>query len=194
RSRRHCAWMRSSVRPRHADRVLRGRYRCKTMPIFEITRARFATGGAILGPVAIAAAFVGCGGSDSTSKTSAEGVAKEDVLGAAIAETGAYAAYDASLAAVEQLVKEADAKGGVASAIKQIRAGGVDVPALGPSAFDGTYWLKGIPDTESIYATSSGSIHDPSDAATGRLLRKLKREGVETDILTTLHPLMRPGS
>jgi branched-chain amino acid transport system substrate-binding protein len=324
------------------------------MPTFTVSRSRFVTGIFTLGLAAFAALLAGCGGSDSTSQTSAAGLPKEIVLGAAIAETGAYAPYDASLAAVEELVKETNAKGGVdghmvrivtadtrseaqhapvaaqqvlekgadilltscdvlsavaeaqvvekegelnfslcenapgygppvtgqlaftanpsllseasagasflrgkgiehpflfedtsliygkadcsafkaswehlggeiagsedfensdpsvasqvgdlkasgadavvmcsyppggASAIKQIRAAGIDVPVLGPSAFDGTYWLKGIPDTEAIYATSNGSIYDPPDPATGRLLRSFKREGVETDISTNL--------
>jgi branched-chain amino acid transport system substrate-binding protein len=75
---------------------------------------------------------------------------------------------------------------GGASAIKQIRAAGIDLPILGPSAFDGTYWLKGITDTNAIYATSNGSIYDPPDPATGKLLRHLRSEGIETDISTNL--------
>jgi branched-chain amino acid transport system substrate-binding protein len=75
---------------------------------------------------------------------------------------------------------------GGAAAIKQIRAAGIDVPILGPSAFDGTFWLAGIPNTERIYATSNGSIYDPPDPATGKLLRKLKRTGIDTDISTNL--------
>jgi branched-chain amino acid transport system substrate-binding protein len=75
---------------------------------------------------------------------------------------------------------------GGASAIKQIRAAGIDLPILGPSAFDGTYWLKGIPNTEELYATSNGSIYDPPNRATGALLDKLRRAGVETDISTNL--------
>jgi branched-chain amino acid transport system substrate-binding protein len=75
---------------------------------------------------------------------------------------------------------------GGAAAIKQIRAAGIDVPILGPSAFDGTFWTKGIPNTDEIYATSNGSVYDPPDQATGALLDKLTRTGVETDISTNL--------
>lgn len=75
---------------------------------------------------------------------------------------------------------------GGAAAIKQIRAAGIDVPILGPSAFDGTFWIKGIPNTNDIYATSNGSVYDPPDPATGRLLDKLTRAGVDTDISTNL--------
>lgn len=75
---------------------------------------------------------------------------------------------------------------GGAAAIKQIRAAGIDVPILGPSGFDGTFWVKGIPDTDEIYVTSNGSIYDPPDPATGKLLEKLDRAGVNTDVSTNL--------
>jgi branched-chain amino acid transport system substrate-binding protein len=75
---------------------------------------------------------------------------------------------------------------GGAAAIKQIRAAGIDIPILGPSAFDGTFWLKGISNTEDIYATSNGSIYDPPDQATANLLESLKRAGIDTDISTNL--------
>jgi branched-chain amino acid transport system substrate-binding protein len=75
---------------------------------------------------------------------------------------------------------------GGAAAIKQIRAAGIDVPILGPSGFDGTFWVKGISNTEDIYFTSNGSIYDPPDPATGKLLEKLDRAGVNTDVSTNL--------
>jgi branched-chain amino acid transport system substrate-binding protein len=75
---------------------------------------------------------------------------------------------------------------GGASAIKQIRAAGIDVPILGPAAFDGTFWLKGISNTNDIYATSNGSAYDPPNRATARLFRSLKRAGVDTDVSGTL--------
>jgi branched-chain amino acid transport system substrate-binding protein len=71
---------------------------------------------------------------------------------------------------------------GGAAAIKQIRAAGIDVPILAPSAFDGTFWLKGIPSTKDIFATSNGSAYDPPDAATAKLFESLKRAGVDTDV------------
>src|SRR6187399_1367396 len=52
---------------------------------------------------------------------------------------------------------------GGASAIKQIRAAGIDVPILGPGGFDGTFWLKGIPSTKNIFATINGSAYDPAN-------------------------------
>lgn len=71
---------------------------------------------------------------------------------------------------------------GGASAIKQIRAAGIDLPISTPSAFDGTFWLKGVPDTKNVYATLNGSAYDPTDAETAKLFERLKRAGVNTDV------------
>jgi len=82
---------------------------------------------------------------------------------------------------------------GGAAAIKQIRAAGIDVPILGPSAFDGTFWLKGIPNTGAIYATSNGSAYDPPNAATAKLFASLKRAGVDTDVSGNLLAMYAAG-
>jgi branched-chain amino acid transport system substrate-binding protein len=71
---------------------------------------------------------------------------------------------------------------GGASAIKQIRAAGIDLPITATSAFDGTFWLKGVPDTKNVFATLNGSAYDPTDAQTAKLFEKLKRAGVDTDV------------
>lgn len=71
---------------------------------------------------------------------------------------------------------------GGASAIKQIRSAGIDVPIQGPGGFDGTFWLKGIPSTKDIFATSNGSAYDPPDAETAKLFDQLKSNGVDTDV------------
>lgn len=71
---------------------------------------------------------------------------------------------------------------GGASAIKQIRAAGIDLPITATSAFDGTFWLKGVPDTKNVYATLNGSAYDPTDAQTAKLFERLKRAGVNTDV------------
>lgn len=71
---------------------------------------------------------------------------------------------------------------GGASAIKQIRAAGIDLPITAPSAFDGTFWLKGVPDTRNVYATLNGSAYDPADAQMAKLFERLKRAGVNTDV------------
>jgi branched-chain amino acid transport system substrate-binding protein len=75
---------------------------------------------------------------------------------------------------------------GGASAIKQIRSAGIDVPIQGPAGFDGTFWLKGIPSTKEIFATSNGSVYDPPNAETAKLFEELKAAGVETDVSSAL--------
>ena len=71
---------------------------------------------------------------------------------------------------------------GGASAIKQIRAAGIDLPITTVSAFDGTFWLKGVPNTENVYVTLNGSAYDPTDARTAELFQRMKRAGVSTDV------------
>ena len=75
---------------------------------------------------------------------------------------------------------------GGASAIKQIRSAGIEVPIIGPAGFDGVFWLKGIPNTKEIFATSNGSTYDPPNAETAKLFAKLKRAGVNTDVSSSL--------
>lgn len=82
---------------------------------------------------------------------------------------------------------------GGASAIKQIRAAGIDLPIATPSAFDGTFWLKGVPDTKNVYATLSGSAYDPADAQTAKLFETLERAGVDTDVSGNLLPAYAAG-
>jgi branched-chain amino acid transport system substrate-binding protein len=72
-------------------------------------------------PAAIFAAFpltlallAGCGASnDSTGASASAGLPKEIVIGAAIGKTGYMAPYDASIAALEQLVEETNKSGGI---------------------------------------------------------------------------------
>jgi branched-chain amino acid transport system substrate-binding protein len=75
---------------------------------------------------------------------------------------------------------------GGASAIKQIRSAGIEVPIIGPAGFDGVFWLKGIPNTKEIFATSNGSTYDPPNAETAKLFTKLKRAGINTDVSSSL--------
>ena len=115
-------------------------------------------------------------------------------LGGSIAGSADFANGDESIAAQISELKSSDADAvvmasyppGGASAIKQIQAAGIDVPILGGSSFDGTFWLKGIPDPGKIYVTSNGSAYDPPDRASARLFRILQRNGVNTDVSGTL--------
>ena len=57
--------------------------------------------------------LAGCGGNGDSTASSSGGLPEEIVIGAAIAKTGFVAPYDATFAAVEQLVKEVNARGGI---------------------------------------------------------------------------------
>jgi branched-chain amino acid transport system substrate-binding protein len=59
------------------------------------------------------AVLAGCGSSSDATETPSAGLPKEIVLGAAIAKTGYLAPWDSTFAAVEQLVKETNARGGI---------------------------------------------------------------------------------
>jgi branched-chain amino acid transport system substrate-binding protein len=115
-------------------------------------------------------------------------------LGGTIAGSADFENTDESIASQVSALRDSDADAvvmcsyppGGASAIKQIRAAGIDIPILGPTAFDGTFWLKGIPNTEGIYFTSNGSSYDPPDKAAAKLRDNLERAGIDTDILTNL--------
>lgn len=115
-------------------------------------------------------------------------------LGGSIAGSADFGNGDESIASQVSELKNADADAvvmcsyppGGAAAIKQIRAAGVGVPILGGSAFDGTFWLKGIPDTGKIYVTSNGSAYDPPDRAAAKLFKTLQSAGVDTDVSGTL--------
>jgi branched-chain amino acid transport system substrate-binding protein len=111
-------------------------------------------------------------------------------LGGTIAGSADFKNEDESVASQVNELKSSDADAvmvcsyppGGAAAIKQIRAAGIEVPIAVSSAFDGTFWLKGISNTEDIYATLNGSAYDPANEATARLFENLKGAGVDTDV------------
>jgi branched-chain amino acid transport system substrate-binding protein len=65
---------------------------------------------------------------------------------------------------------------GGASAIKQIRAAGITTPIVGDEAFDGSYWIKGIPNLSNVYnpKLASPDGNDPS-AARNAFFRNYKK-------------------
>lgn len=64
-----------------------------------------------------------------------------------------------------------------ASALKQIRAAGIDVPIGGAAAFDGEYWLKGVSKLSDFYFPATGSLFgDDPDQRHEELFDKIKEE------------------
>jgi branched-chain amino acid transport system substrate-binding protein len=48
---------------------------------------------------------------------------------------------------------------GAVSAIRQLRAAGIDVPLVGGDSMDGHYWVEGVPGLSDHYAVTFGSIY-----------------------------------
>lgn len=81
----------------------------------------------------VAVGLAGCGGGGAT--TSSGGLPKEIVIGADIGETGYLAPYDANIAAIEQLVEETNAKGGIdGRKIRVVKADNHSEPQQSPIA------------------------------------------------------------
>jgi branched-chain amino acid transport system substrate-binding protein len=62
---------------------------------------------------------------------------------------------------------------GGSSAIRQIRAAGIDLPILASSTFDGTYWLDAVPDLTNFYVPVQASVYgdDPRPEVTALIER-----------------------
>jgi branched-chain amino acid transport system substrate-binding protein len=111
-------------------------------------------------------------------------------LGGEIAGSADFKNEDESIASQISELKSSDAGAvmlcsyppGGAAAIKQIRAAGIDLPIAASASFDGTFWLKGIPNLGDVYVTMNGSAYDPPDQETAKLFASLKRAGVNTDV------------
>ena len=59
------------------------------------------------------ALIVGCGSSDDSTTSSSAGLPDEIVIGAAIGKTGYLAPYDGNIAAIQELIDETNANGGI---------------------------------------------------------------------------------
>src|SRR4029453_8242581 len=79
---------------------------------------------------------------------------------------------------------------GGASAIKQIRAAGINTPIVGDEAFDGSYWISGIPNLSNVYnpKLASPDGNDPS-AARNKFFRDYKKFTGKASILAS-YPAM----
>ncbi|WP_131736126.1 ABC transporter substrate-binding protein [Actinomadura roseirufa] len=48
---------------------------------------------------------------------------------------------------------------GAGTALRQLRAAGVDIPVMSNIAMDGNYWLKGVPNLKNFYYDAFGSLY-----------------------------------
>jgi branched-chain amino acid transport system substrate-binding protein len=74
---------------------------------------------------------------------------------------------DINASGADVIVLPSYAPGGP-SALRQIRAAGIDLPILGANAMDGVYWIEAVPDLSDFFLLSTGSIFgdDPSPERT----------------------------
>ncbi|WP_242891057.1 ABC transporter substrate-binding protein [Actinomadura litoris] len=68
---------------------------------------------------------------------------------------------------------------GAVTALRQLRAAGVDIPVTSNMAMDGDYWLKGVPDLKDFYYDAFGSLYgdDPRTDVNGFFARYKARFG-----------------
>ncbi len=66
---------------------------------------------------------------------------------------------------------------GEASAVKQIRAAGLDLPILGDEDLDGDYWKEAVPGLSDVYYSTYASIYgDDPDDQVNELVDRYKQE------------------
>lgn len=96
-------------------------------------------------------------------------------LGGSIAGEASFLNSDPSIASQVSAIKSATDTDvvilcsyppGGASAVRQIRTEGVDLPIFGGAAYDGTFWLEAIPDLSDFYhpAMVGTALDDPNPA------------------------------
>ncbi|MDQ2700636.1 MAG: ABC transporter substrate-binding protein, partial [Actinomycetota bacterium] len=106
-------------------------------------------------------------------------------LGGEIAGATTFKQGDASIASqineIKALPEPPDAiwlasyNPGAASALKQIRAAGLDMPILGDEDLDGDYWKEAVPGISDVYYATYASIYgDDSDPKINDLLDRYK--------------------
>lgn len=73
---------------------------------------------------------------------------------------------------------------GGASAIKQLRAAGIDAPILGSESMDGDYWINAVPNLSNWFHAAYGSIwgDDPNPKINELVKRYIDKEGKKPDI------------
>jgi branched-chain amino acid transport system substrate-binding protein len=93
-------------------------------------------------------------------------------LGGEVVGVDVFMQEDASIASQITRYKQAAAESGepevmmlcsyvpgAVSAIRQIRAAGIDVPIIGGDSMDGHYWVEGVPGLSDHYAVTFGSMY-----------------------------------
>jgi branched-chain amino acid transport system substrate-binding protein len=106
--------------------------------------------------------------------------------GVTIAGTASFKNSDPSISSQVAAVRRSNADvvilcsypPGGASAVRQLRTGGVTMPILGGAGFDGTFWLKSTPNlSDFYYATMVSSALDDPSAKVNQFVKSVKAPG-----------------
>jgi branched-chain amino acid transport system substrate-binding protein len=100
-------------------------------------------------------------------------IARFEELGGTIVGEDTYTLQDESLASqvtrLKNLSEQPDfvvlnGASTIATALRQLRAGGINLPILGSENFDGDYWKETVPNLSDVYFVTHGSIYgdDPN--------------------------------
>jgi branched-chain amino acid transport system substrate-binding protein len=105
--------------------------------------------------------------------------------GGSIVGTDSFKNSDSSIAAQINKIKAADPDvlflasypPGGASALRQIRAAGIDIPILGGDPFDSPGWIDAVPDLSNFFHVTDASVHgDDPDPAVNEYVDAVEKE------------------
>jgi branched-chain amino acid transport system substrate-binding protein len=63
---------------------------------------------------------------------------------------------------------------GTSVALQQLRAAGVDLPVMGPDGYDGTYWLKSLPNLSNVWFVAYGHLDSADGGDAYKLAQAFK--------------------
>jgi branched-chain amino acid transport system substrate-binding protein len=87
------------------------------------------------------------------------GIVGEDTFGGEDPQIATQITRMKSLAKQPDVIVVASYPPPGASAVKQIRAAGIDAPILGSDSWDGDFWLAGVPDLKDMYFVTYASMY-----------------------------------
>lgn len=122
-----------------------------------------------------------------TKQTTAGFISRWEELGGEVLKETTFKQGDPSIASQINEIKSLDTPPdvlwlssympGEASAIKQIRAAGLDMPILGDEDLDGDYWKEAVPGVSDVYYATYASLYgDDSNPEVNKLLERYKEQ------------------
>lgn len=106
-------------------------------------------------------------------------------LGGEIVGKDTFQNSDPSIASQITRLRQSDAEfifiasylPGIAQAVRQIRAAGIDLPIVNGISLDGTFWLDAVPNLNDVFFLTNGSLHgDDPDDRVNEFVTRFERE------------------